>query len=189
MTLSWAQTGKRQYLEFQNSSRSRECIQDQRTPSSFVLLVRCNCQTGSLECNCSGFQQRAVFRPYSCSLTRAPGHCRLSPPLGGAAHQGRNEAAPLRGSPHASCREGVPEVGLLAAKGPPQTHRYPLTLQTPHPSTLIPVGLPGSASWHGQGGHSAPPWGPAHPGAVSLALILQSIQWLQGTRRPSTSTF
>lgn len=144
MILPWAHTGKR-HLELQNSSRSRKCVEDQRTPSPscFALLVRCNYQMGSLEYNWSGFQQKAGSRPYSCRVTGAPGHCRRSSPLGGAAHQGRSEAAPRWGSSHAACREGVAEARLLAAQGTPQTHRHPLKLQAPHPSVLTgPVGAP-----------------------------------------------
>lgn len=102
--------------------------------------MRCNYQTGSLECNWSRFQQGPDL---ILAVAGAPGHCCRSLPLGGAAHQRRSEAAPQRDHRMQLGREGVAEARLLAAQGTPQIHRHPLTLQAPHPSILTdPVGTP-----------------------------------------------
>lgn len=123
-------------------------IREHQAFRALLLLVICNYQ--ELECNWSGFQQRAVSRPYSCSVTRAPRPCRRSPPLGGAARPGHNEAAPPRGSPQTACREGVAEARLLAAGGHPSNPPPPPNTPDSTPKPLSPLrALPGPASWHG----------------------------------------
>lgn len=123
-------------------------MKDQRTPSPSCFCTSGEMQlprflkTGELESTGLTSCREQYPGLILASVICAPGPCSCSPPPGGAAHPGRSEAAPPRGSPHAACREGVPEARLLAAKDTPQTHHHLLTLQTPHLSTLTPEGAP-----------------------------------------------